>query len=444
MYKSIVYTVEDGETADVDLESYPLDGFILPKTPDPSQIFQISLTGQVLDPPVPEFYAMLDFVLVGSGYAPQPTPTVYGTEVTVQPNKEDPSDKKSKTFIGMTQPGGGKGIQMPLDFNSNVWNGKIFAVSLVYADCWWKLGTNTEKWTIVDTKGEFIFDGDEYPFVEQAITAPGPAQVVFDDDPGVFIDDRAKVAGSNWHWNTHFMTHFFFKANGAGTCEVPIGFPVFWGLNWEASYDGTDFKITNPTITVPEVLQSMEMPTWTGFTPNEEGKKVSRAMPQRNKLPLAPRQIGSKRGWRSPSDAARSTFITFQNTSDAYLTLQTAHLDHGIWSEGYLPPQNVAPGRPSNPTTVQFAAESQGFATGDEGYVQFVMQDGLTTIKLYFDNPYWGSNGYSVGINGPLGAKYSATHSGGDGDNTKWNVSLAPASSSTEAKGFQGAKKFLV
>jgi hypothetical protein len=193
MYKSIVYTVEDGEIADVDLESYPLDGFILPKTPDPSQIFQISLTGQVLDPPVPEFYAILDFVLVGSGYAPQPTPTVYGMEITVQPNKEDPSDKKSKTFIGMTQPGGGKGIQMPLDFNSNVGNGKIFAVSLVYADCWWKLGTNTEKWTIVDTKGEFIFDGDEYPFVEQAITAPGPAQVVFDDDPGVFIDDRAKL-----------------------------------------------------------------------------------------------------------------------------------------------------------------------------------------------------------------------------------------------------------
>jgi hypothetical protein len=76
--------------------------------------------------------------------------------------------------------------------------------------------------------------------------------------------------------------------------------------------------------------------------------------------------------------------------------------------------------------------------------VQFVMQDGLTTIKVYFDNPYWGSNGYSVGINGPLGAKYSATHSGGDGDNAKWNVSLAPASSSTEARGFQGAKKFLV
>jgi hypothetical protein len=67
MYKSIVYTVEDGETADVDLESYPLDGFILPKTPDPSQIFQISLTGQVWTLPSPNSMPFWTLYLLGPG-----------------------------------------------------------------------------------------------------------------------------------------------------------------------------------------------------------------------------------------------------------------------------------------------------------------------------------------------------------------------------------------
>lgn len=444
MYTSIVYTAEDGDTTAAEPKSYPLDGFILPKTPAPSQVFQISLTGEVVDPPIPEFYAMSFFVLVGPGYAPQPAPTVYGTEIAVQLNKIDPTDKKAKTFVGMIQPGVGEGIQMPLNFNSNVGNGNIFAISLVDGDCWWKYGTQAEQYPIVDTEGDYIFDGSDYPFVEQAITAPGPAQVLFDDDPGVFIEDGAKVAGSTWHWNTQFLTYFFFQASDDGSCPVPIGFPVMWGLQWDASYDGTNFTITNPLITPPEPVQEMEMPVWAGFTPNDESKKVSRAIPKRDKQPLVPKQISSKRGWRSPSDAARSTFITFQNTSNAYLTLQTAHLDHGIWSEGYLPPQNVAPGTTSNPTTVQFGAESQGSTTGDEGYVQFVMQDGLTTIKLYFDNPYWGSNGYSVSINGPLGGQYSGTYSGGSGDNADWNVYLAPASSSSQELAIRGARKHLV
>jgi Aegerolysin len=89
--------------------------------------------------------------------------------------------------------------------------------------------------------------------------------------------------------------------------------------------------------------------------------------------------------------AARSFTIKIQNLSGQTLERTGMSLSWGIWADnnGETPPEQLKPG-----ATATFGAESDGMATGCEGQVVYGSDAGNWTI--YFDNPYVGSNQFSV------------------------------------------------
>ena len=91
--------------------------------------------------------------------------------------------------------------------------------------------------------------------------------------------------------------------------------------------------------------------------------------------------------------AARSMKITVNNKSHG-ATLQRTEIGlwHGIWANngGQVPPENIAP-----QTSAVFGAESNGFATGVEGYAKYNVKLHGTKIgwvQIYFSNPFVGGN----------------------------------------------------
>ncbi|KAI4179956.1 MAG: hypothetical protein L6R41_007540, partial [Letrouitia leprolyta] len=109
---------------------------------------------------------------------------------------------------------------------------------------------------------------------------------------------------------------------------------------------------------------------------------------------------------RSPGDAHRSVTTIFQNWSHATLIRTDCHLDGGEWSENKYPPEAIPSAYP-NQVNLEWASESHGFMTGTEGYVKYTFQDTKTTIKMCWDDPFVGSNKYSVTMEGPLEADYT-------------------------------------
>lgn len=121
---------------------------------------------------------------------------------------------------------------------------------------------------------------------------------------------------------------------------------------------------------------------------------------------------------KSPGNATRSVVITVQNNSSSDLYRVSAGLAHGIWSDGFHPPEMIPAGQ-----TGRFASESQGGATGTEGRAQYFAAAVRGMVNLYWDDPYAGSNEYSVGV--PAGLHYST--GGGGGNNADWHVTLTDA-----------------
>ena len=121
--------------------------------------------------------------------------------------------------------------------------------------------------------------------------------------------------------------------------------------------------------------------------------------------------------------AARSVTINFDNTTDVALVLAKAHLDHGIW--GNDPPARIEAGESRT-----WEAESDGLATGTEGFVDFSLDLGpgaVGTVHVYFDNPFVGSNSYDQSAP----AAYTLKRNGdGSGDDSTANWAFADASSS--------------
>jgi hypothetical protein len=118
----------------------------------------------------------------------------------------------------------------------------------------------------------------------------------------------------------------------------------------------------------------------------------------------------------SPQDAARSTTVIVINYTDTPMTFQGSTLDHGIWSDDLSPPQEI----PTSGGTVTWANESDGFMTGDEGsatYWLFPNSDQATTGTIYWNNPYSGSNTYSITFEGPSASNFIGSYDGGSGDN---------------------------
>ena len=115
--------------------------------------------------------------------------------------------------------------------------------------------------------------------------------------------------------------------------------------------------------------------------------------------------------------ASRSTLIKIQNNTNATLTRTSASLSAGEWTENMYPPDTI-----SANGTATFQAESDGFATGDQGSVNYQVGS-AGQLQINFDDPFSGSNGYSVSA--PSG--YSASYTGGDGNNGAIVVTLTPA-----------------
>ncbi|MCP9956601.1 aegerolysin family protein [Streptomyces sudanensis] len=116
--------------------------------------------------------------------------------------------------------------------------------------------------------------------------------------------------------------------------------------------------------------------------------------------------------------AARSTTVSLTNNSGTLLTRAGSNLHWGVWSDGLLPPSMVQPG-----VTAKWGSESEGLMTGTEGEVTFDVAGSSNRLRVYWNNPYWGSNSYSCSA--PAG--YKCTQQGGTGDNAAVSFTLSRA-----------------
>lgn len=92
---------------------------------------------------------------------------------------------------------------------------------------------------------------------------------------------------------------------------------------------------------------------------------------------------------------ARTVYCHFKNLTDETLVRESEHLDHGIYTGSWFPPQTIAP-----KAVGLWKTESDGFMTGTEGRVRYRISSGAGTefIDLWWDNPYIGGNESSIKI----------------------------------------------
>ncbi|WP_380282901.1 Crystal protein ET79 [Kitasatospora purpeofusca] len=133
------------------------------------------------------------------------------------------------------------------------------------------------------------------------------------------------------------------------------------------------------------------------------------------------RSASGVRGAQAPAAesalaAARSTTVNLTNNAGTLLVRDGSSLSGGIWSDGMLPPSVVQPG-----VTAKWASESEGFMTGTAGEVSFTVAGVTSKVKVSWNNPYVGSNGYNCSV--PYG--YVCTWQGGGGNNAAVSFTLS-------------------
>jgi aegerolysin len=111
--------------------------------------------------------------------------------------------------------------------------------------------------------------------------------------------------------------------------------------------------------------------------------------------------------------AVRSVVVTFVNLTSHALSRQDFGLSIGIWSTGpngqMVPPEQVPP----NGNAI-FGSESDGFATGTQGFANYeIGGDSSQIVSLQWDNPFIGDNSYPS----TCPSNYSLQTFGGSGDN---------------------------
>jgi len=101
--------------------------------------------------------------------------------------------------------------------------------------------------------------------------------------------------------------------------------------------------------------------------------------------------------------AARSFAITVQNWLGGGPWHRTnSGLAHGAWSNGesafppeQVPPVFLTPEGDAQPGIVFWESESDGFATGTEGFADY-HNDKWGDMHVWWDNPYVGGNSFGV------------------------------------------------
>ena len=109
--------------------------------------------------------------------------------------------------------------------------------------------------------------------------------------------------------------------------------------------------------------------------------------------------------------AARSFLITVQNFTGKLWQRSNLGLSGGEWSNGggLVPPEQILKISLDDdgnaiPGVVQFGSESDGFATGTEGFVQY--ESDIGTFYIGWNNPFVGSNGFGVAVPDGFRAEY--------------------------------------
>ena len=111
--------------------------------------------------------------------------------------------------------------------------------------------------------------------------------------------------------------------------------------------------------------------------------------------------------------AVRSVIVDFVNQTSKTLSRQDFGLSIGIWSNGpngqMVPPEQIPPNG-----NALFGSESDGFATGTQGFANYeIGGDSTQIVSLQWDNPFKGDNSYpSTSPN-----NYSLQILGGEGNN---------------------------
>ncbi|MFF2349778.1 aegerolysin family protein [Kitasatospora sp. NPDC058115] len=118
--------------------------------------------------------------------------------------------------------------------------------------------------------------------------------------------------------------------------------------------------------------------------------------------------------------AARSTTVRLSNWTGCTLTRESWELSHGIWS--HEPPERIADQQRGS-----WSSESNGFATGTEGFAQFYAEncanpalDGRL-VRVHWNNPYVGSNSYDWAGSD---LKFHVSKAGGSGNNATVDFSV--------------------
>jgi hypothetical protein len=122
--------------------------------------------------------------------------------------------------------------------------------------------------------------------------------------------------------------------------------------------------------------------------------------------PLVARAAGTLRGTQGArlgglDMAARTFFVSVQNFTGKVWDRVDVGLSHGAWSENGIPSEhwlkvsldddgNVVPGED------WFMSESDGFATGTEGFVDYTAQGVAGTLHIHWNNPFVGGNEFTA------------------------------------------------
>jgi hypothetical protein len=109
-------------------------------------------------------------------------------------------------------------------------------------------------------------------------------------------------------------------------------------------------------------------------------------------------------------DAVRSVVVVFLNGTGLQMALVDKKLTHGVWTKDWLPPDVIPVG-----ATAQWRSESSGIATGTEGEATYELQGTSGRITVHWDNPFVGSNSYSITVPGGFKGEKTA---GGEGNRT--------------------------
>lgn len=105
----------------------------------------------------------------------------------------------------------------------------------------------------------------------------------------------------------------------------------------------------------------------------------------------------------------RSVVLIINNDTDRTLRKTEEHHDHGGWA--------VTPTFEIHPRTVLvFGSRSKGLWTGTEGYIVYAVEGMDASIRVYWDNPYIGSNSSDLSVTGSDTEGFELNHETGAGN----------------------------